>query len=74
MRAQKNPPVVKQVDPVREALVRILGGEEGLKVFIQRLKDEYPVELQTDMIRGEFERLGSFGPIDEDVLRRIIDE
>ena len=35
MRAQKNPPVVKQVDPVREALVRILGGEKGSK-FLYR--------------------------------------
>ena len=62
-----------KANPVRDRLVEILGGEEGLKVFIERLKD-VPKELQSDMIRGEFERLGSFGPIDEATLRRIIDE
>ena len=74
LRASKSFPNVKTTDSVSEALVRIFGGYEGLEVFIQRLKDNYPVNLQTDMIRGELERLGSFGPIDEDVLRRIIDE
>ena len=73
MRASKSFPNVKTTDSVTEALVRIFGGYEGLEVFIQKLKDNYPVNLQTDMIRGELERLGSFGPIDEDVLRRIID-
>jgi len=62
-----------KANPVRDRLVEILGGEEGLKVFIERLK-EVPTELQSDMIRGEFERLGSFGPIDEASLRRIINE
>tara|TARA_B000000557_G_C20695641_1_gene409346 strand:- start:109 stop:885 length:777 start_codon:yes stop_codon:yes gene_type:complete len=73
LRASKSFPNVKTTDSVTEALVRIFGGYEGLEVFIQKLKDNYPVNLQTDMIRGELERLGSFGPIDEDVLRRIID-
>ena len=73
MRAAKSFPNVKTTDSISQALIRIFGGYEGLEVFIQRLKDNYPVNLQTDMIRGELERLGSFGPIDEDVLRRIID-
>ena len=73
LRASKSFPNVKTTDSVTEALVRIFGGYEGLEVFIQKLKNDYPVNLQTDMIRGELERLGSFGPIDEDVLRRIID-
>mgnify|MGYP003140049396 CR=1 FL=1 len=68
------PPPKKVADPVRDRLVEILGGEEGLKVFVERLKREYPKELQTDMLRGEFEHLGSFGPIDELRLRRILDE
>ena len=62
-----------KANPVRDRLVEILGGEEALEVFIERLR-EVPKELQSDMIRGEFERLGSFGPIDEATLRRIIDE
>ena len=62
-----------KANPVRDRLVEILGGEEGLQVFIERLK-EVPTELQSDMIRGELERLGSYGPIDEASLRRIIDE
>ena len=74
MRAAKSFPNVKTTDSVSQALIRIFGGYEGLEVFIQRLKDNYPVNLQTDMIRGELEQLGSFGPIDEDVLRRIIEE
>ena len=74
MRAAKSFPNVKTTDSVSQALIRIFGGYEGLEVFIQRLKNDYPVNLQTDMIRGELERLGSFGPIDEDVLRRIIEE
>ena len=74
MRAAKSFPNVKTTDSVSQALIIIFGGYEGLEVFIQRLKDNYPVNLQTDMIRGELEQLGSFGPIDEDVLRRIIEE
>ena len=74
MRAAKSFPNVKTTDSVSQALIRIFGGYEGLEVFIQRLKNNYPVNLQTDMIRGELEQLGSFGPIDEDVLRRIIEE
>ena len=74
MRAAKSFPNVKTTDSVSQALIRIFGGYEGLEVFIQRLKNDYPVNLQTDMIRGELEQLGSFGPIDEDVLRRIIVE
>ena len=74
MRAAKSFPNVKTTDSVSQALIRIFGGYEGLEVFIQKLKNNYPVNLQTDMIRGELENLGSFGPIDEDVLRRIIDE
>ena len=62
-----------KANPVRDRLVEILGGEEALEVFIERLR-EVPKELQTDMIRGEFERIGSFGPIDEASLRRIINE
>ena len=73
LRASKSFPNIKTTDSVTEALARIFGGYEGLEVFIQKLKNDYPVNLQTDMIRGELERLGSFGPIDEDVLRRIID-
>ena len=68
------PPPKKVADPIRERLVEILGGEEGLKVFVKRLKRDYPKEFQTDMLRGEFEWLGSFGPIDELRLRRILDE
>ena len=62
-----------RANPTRERLVEILGGEEGLQIFIERLK-QVPSNMQTDMIRDEFDRLGSFGPIDEAALRRIIDE
>ena len=74
MRAAKSFPNVKTSDSVSQLLIRIFGGYEGLEFFIQRLKNTYPVNLQTDMIRDELDRLGSFGPIDEDVLRRIIEE
>ena len=75
IKALHNKPNLKpQVDPIREKLADILGGEESLKAFIARLKRDYPYEIQTDLIRGEFEYIGSFGPLDEARLRRIIDE
>ena len=75
IKALHNKPNLKpQVDPIREKLADILGGEEALKAFVARLKQDYPYEIQTDLIRGEFEYIGSFGPLDEARLRRIIDE
>ena len=68
------PNLKPQVDPIRQKLADILGGEEALKAFVARLKKDYPYEIQTDLIRGEFEYIGSFGPLDEARLRRIIDE
>ena len=75
IKALHNKPNLKpQVDPIRQKLADILGGEEALKAFVARLKKDYPYEIQTDLIRGEFEYIGSFGPLDEARLRRIIDE
>ena len=62
-----------RANPTRERLVEILGGEEGLRVFVERLKS-VPEDMRADMLRSELERLGSFGPIDEASLRRIINE
>ena len=62
-----------QTDKIREQLAEILGGKENLEAFVERLK-EYPPEYRTDMIRGEFERIGGFGPLDEDDLRKILNE
>lgn len=62
-----------RANPTRERLVEILGGEEGLQVLVQRLKS-VPADMRADMLRSELERLGSYGPIDEASLRRIINE
>ena len=60
-------------NPTRERLVEILGGEEGLRVLVDRLKS-VPEDMRADMLASELERLGSYGPIDEASLRRIINE
>ena len=62
-----------QADKTREQLAEILGGKENLKAFIERLK-EVPPKLRTDMIRGEFERIGGFGPLNENDLQKILNE
>lgn len=62
-----------RANPTRDRLVEILGGEEGLRVLVDRLKS-VPEDMRADMLASELERLGSYGPIDEASLRRIINE
>ena len=53
---------------------KVQGSDVSNNKNVERLKKDYPYQIQTDLIRGEFEHIGSFGPLDEARLRRIIDE
>ena len=58
--------------PLRDRLSEILGGEENLKAFIERLKREVPENIQPDLIEGEFNYIGSFGPLDPNEIADIL--
>ena len=58
--------------PLRDRLAEILGGEENLVAFIERLKREVPENIQPDLIEGEFNYIGSFGPLDPDEIADIL--
>ena len=58
--------------PLRDRLSEILGGEENLVAFIERLKREVPENIQPDLIEGEFNYIGSFGPLDPDEIADIL--
>ena len=58
--------------PLRDRLVEILGGEENLKAFIERLKRDVPENIQPDLIEGEFNYIGSFGPLDSKQIADIL--
>ena len=67
----------KQVNvqtPLRDRLSEILGGEENLKAFIARLKRDVPQNIQPDLIEGEFNYIGSFGPLDSKQISDILNE
>ena len=67
----------KQVNvqtPLRDRLSEILGGEENLKAFIARLKRDVPKNIQPDLIEGEFNYIGSFGPLDSKQISDILNE
>ena len=58
--------------PLRDRLSEILGGEENLVAFIERLKREVSENIQPDLIEGEFNYIGSFGPLDPDEIADIL--
>lgn len=58
--------------PLRDRLSEILGGEENLKAFIERLKREVPENIQPDLVEGEFNYIGSFGPLDPNEIADIL--
>ena len=58
--------------PLRDRLSEILGGEENLVAFIERLKRDVPDNIQPDLIEGEFNYIGSFGPLDPDEIADIL--
>jgi len=61
--------------PTYQRLVEILGGEENLEAFIRRLqRDVAPTDISRDLIRGEFEYIGSFGAITDSELDDVINE
>ena len=60
--------------PLRDRLVEILGGEENLKAFLARLKRQMPKFIQPDLIEGEFNYIGSFGPLDPKQIADILNE
>jgi hypothetical protein len=61
--------------PTYQRLVEILGGEENLEAFIRRLqRDVAPTDVRRDLIRGEFDYIGSFGAIPDSDLDDVINE
>ena len=60
--------------PLRDILVEILGGEDNLKAFLARLKRQMPKFIQPDLIEGEFNYIGSFGPLDPKQIADILNE
>ena len=56
-------------------LSEILGGDENVDALVQRLqRDAVPTDIRPDLLRGEFEYIGSFGPVSDAELDDIIDE
>ena len=56
-------------------LSEILGGDDNVDALVQRLeRDAVPTDIRPDLLRGEFEYIGSFGPVSDAELDDIIDE
>jgi hypothetical protein len=56
-------------------LSEILGGDENVDALVERLqRDAVPTDIRPDLLRGEFEYIGSFGPVSDSELDDIIDE
>ena len=56
-------------------LSEILGGDENVDALVDRLqRDAVPTDIRPDLLRGEFEYIGSFGPVSDSELDDIIDE
>ena len=58
--------------PLRDRLSEILGGDENLNAFIERLKRDVPENIQPDLVEGEFNYIGSFGPLDPNEIANIL--
>ena len=56
-------------------LSEILGGDANVDALVQRLqRDAVPTDIRADLLKGEFEYIGSFGPVPSTELDDIIDE